>query len=568
MNHDAARVRKLLRQQAAIAGFGSFALRQSDLLKVLSEAARSCAEGLGVPFSKVCRYRALENDLLIEAGYGWKPGVVGHIVSRADESSPQGRAFITGEPSICNDLRKDNRFELPSFYAEHGIISTIDVLIKGSDQPYGVLEIDSDRQHDYDQHDIDFLTSFANVLAEAVATSVRTELLQASVIRMKDLVAELAEAKTAAEEANLTKSRFLSNMSHELRTPLNGILGFSELMRDGFAGTPGLKWIEYAGDIHNAGSHLLTLINDLLDLSKIEAGFLELDEEMVEVKSLFGRCLELGTAGAGQSGIEVSMVIDPSVASLVVDQFRFKQILLNLLTNAVKFTPRGGSVTLGLSRRKKWIAITVVDTGVGLSDEEIALVLQPFRQADATRTSTHEGSGLGLPIAKHLTELHGGELVIESEKGHGTTVTVNLPIARALSADETSTRWSAKLTSAARRIATQPVPGTEVMIDPVDAENADIPISESETPTIFPQSDTIWHQWSGEYAEQLAALAARELVAIAEATTAIAGCQSLASVIQTQRRIAADWLRRALSQPLGSSPPSIAGGDANENSKT
>jgi GAF domain-containing protein len=149
MADDAARVRKLLRQQAAIAGFGSFALRESDLLKVLTEAARVCADGLDVHFSKVCRYREGENDLLIEAGHGWKAGVVGNVVSRADETSPQGRAFITGEPSICNDLSEDKRFVLPAFYAEHGIVSTIDVVIKGSDdQPFGVLEIDNDEQHD------------------------------------------------------------------------------------------------------------------------------------------------------------------------------------------------------------------------------------------------------------------------------------------------------------------------------------------------------------------------------------------------------------------------------------
>ena len=190
MGDDAAKVRKLLRQQAAIAGFGSFALRQSDLLKVLTEAARVCAEGLSVPFCKVCRYRAAENDLLIEAGHGWQAGVVGHVVSRADASSPQGRAFITGEPSICNDLHTDNNFELPPFYAAHGIVSTIDVVIKGDDQPYGVLEIDNDKQHDYDQHDIDFLTGFANVLAEAVVTSSRTATLQTTIDQMRVLVEE------------------------------------------------------------------------------------------------------------------------------------------------------------------------------------------------------------------------------------------------------------------------------------------------------------------------------------------------------------------------------------------
>ena len=188
MDEDAAKVRKLLRQQAAVASFGSFALRQSDLLKVLTEAARVCADGLSVPFSKVCRYRADENDLFIEAGFGWRAGVVGRVVSRADETSPQGRAFVTGEPSICNDLRKDDKFELPPFYAEHGVVSTIDVIIKGDGQPYGVLEIDNNEQHDYDQHDIDFLTGFANVLAEAVATSERTAILRTTFEQMKALV--------------------------------------------------------------------------------------------------------------------------------------------------------------------------------------------------------------------------------------------------------------------------------------------------------------------------------------------------------------------------------------------
>jgi two-component sensor histidine kinase len=208
MHNAPAKLRNLLRQQAAIAGFGTFALRQNDLNTVLAEAARVCASGLDVPFCKVCRYREAENDLLIEAGCGWKDGVVGHVVSRADRTSPQGRAFITGEPSICNDLREDTQFKLPAFYAEHGIISTIDVIIKGgvkgSDRPYGVLEIDNNKQHDYDQHDVDFLTAFANVLAEAVSTAERTEVLRATIAQMQALVEEkdrlLDQKKILAEE--------------------------------------------------------------------------------------------------------------------------------------------------------------------------------------------------------------------------------------------------------------------------------------------------------------------------------------------------------------------------------
>ncbi|GGZ39154.1 histidine kinase dimerization/phosphoacceptor domain -containing protein [Asticcacaulis endophyticus] len=219
MPENLARIHKLLRQQAAIASFGSFALSEADLHKVLTEAARVCASGLDVSFSKICRYRAEENDLLVEAGHGWKPGVIGNVVSRADVSSPQGRAFVTGEPSISNDLRTDTTFELPAFYAEHGIISTVDVVIPIKDnQPYGILEIDSDIQHNYDQHDIDFLTGFANVLAEAVATSARTEILQTTIQEMKTLVAEkdrlLDQKKVLAEE-----------LQHRVRNNLQLIYG-------------------------------------------------------------------------------------------------------------------------------------------------------------------------------------------------------------------------------------------------------------------------------------------------------------------------------------------------------
>jgi two-component sensor histidine kinase len=225
MNDDAARVGKLLRQQAALASFGGFALRQDDLLKVLNEAARVCAEGLGVPFSKVCRYRAEENDLLVVAGFGWKDGVIGNVVSRADKSSPQGLAFTTGQPSICNDLHTNTDFKLPSFYGDHGIVSTIDVVIKGDDQPYGVLEIDNDEQHDYDQHDIDFLTGFANVLAEAVATAARTATLQTTVERMRDLVED--KDRLLNEQSRLLdqKQVMAAELQHRVRNNLQLVYG-------------------------------------------------------------------------------------------------------------------------------------------------------------------------------------------------------------------------------------------------------------------------------------------------------------------------------------------------------
>ena len=221
-------VARLLRQQAALAAFGGYAFREKVLLNILTEAARVCAEGLGVSFCKICRYRAEENDLLIVAGHGWHPGVVGMVVSRADETTPQGRAYVTGMPVILQNLREANDVVLPAFYGQHGIISTVDVIIKGMDgDPFGVLEIDSPTQHTYDQHDVDFLTGFANVLAEAVATAARNETLHRAIARMEALVIEkdklLAERAVLAEELKhrvrnnlqLVHGMLTSHLKHE-----------------------------------------------------------------------------------------------------------------------------------------------------------------------------------------------------------------------------------------------------------------------------------------------------------------------------------------------------------------
>ena len=218
MSQEGEKVRKLLRQQAAIASFGSFALRKPELQIILNEAARICAEGLDAPFSKVCRYRDEENDLLIEAGWGWHDGVVGNVVSQADASSPQGRAFVTGQPIICHDLRLDDSFSPPAFYQSHSIISTIDIVIKGQDRPFGVLELDDDKQHDYDEYDIIFLTSFANILAEAVATSER-------VVQLKTMLDSTNSLMVEKERLLDQKNVMAEELKHRVRNNLHLING-------------------------------------------------------------------------------------------------------------------------------------------------------------------------------------------------------------------------------------------------------------------------------------------------------------------------------------------------------
>jgi two-component sensor histidine kinase len=196
---------RVLRQQAALAAFGSFAFRETNLQSILDEAARICALGLGVSRAKVCQYRPMHNDLLIVAGFGWHEGIVKQVVTPADESSPQGRAYVTGEPVVCNDLEISSGFTLPGFYAEHGIASTIDVVVKGLDgPPFGILEIDSTERREYDEHDVNFLTGFANVLAEAVATASRVDDLCRAMGQMEVLLIEkdqlLTEKNVLAEE--------------------------------------------------------------------------------------------------------------------------------------------------------------------------------------------------------------------------------------------------------------------------------------------------------------------------------------------------------------------------------
>ncbi|GGF30595.1 hypothetical protein GCM10011611_40880 [Aliidongia dinghuensis] len=238
----------------------------------------------------------------------------------------------------------------------------------------------------------------------------------------------LTRARAEAEEASRAKSAFLANMSHELRTPLNAILGFSEMLRDGLAGPAGPTWNTYAGHVHSAGYHLLSVINDVLDLSKIEAGRVELAIEPVDLPAALAECRELIQPLAEQGDIALAMDCDPSLGMVPADPVRLKQILLNLLSNAVKFTPAGGRVSLTASRSDRSVELRVTDTGSGMTEAELKVALEVFGQIDSTIARKHQGSGLGLPIAVSLAELHGGSLQIKSEKGGGTIATVSLPI--------------------------------------------------------------------------------------------------------------------------------------------
>ena len=235
-----------------------------------------------------------------------------------------------------------------------------------------------------------------------------------------------------AEIANRTKSEFLANMSHELRTPLNAIIGFSEIIKDERLGPVGsTKYRDYAGDINESGQHLLSLINDILDLSKIESGTDELHEENIEVSRLANAILKLVVGLAQTGNVEIKLGVSDDIAVLHADERKVKQILLNLLSNAIKFTPDGGKVTLKIwSRADSGYVFQVIDTGIGIAFEDIPKALAPFQQIDSGLNRRHEGTGLGLPLTKSLVEMHGGYLDLQSEVGVGTIVTVRFPAER------------------------------------------------------------------------------------------------------------------------------------------
>jgi PAS domain S-box-containing protein len=256
-----------------------------------------------------------------------------------------------------------------------------------------------------------------------------TQLIARDVTARKAAETVMREAKEAAEAANRSKSEFLANVSHELRTPLNAIIGFSEVMEHEMFGKLGNEhYRDYARDIRLSGAHLLEVINDILDLAKVEAGKVELQEQSIDVGKVTEATVRLVRERASGRNIDVSIRLPDNLPRLWGDERKIKQILINLLSNAVKFTPEGGSVTVSADRSTAdGIQIAVSDTGIGIPREALETVLQPFGQVDSALSRKHAGTGLGLPLTKSLVELHGGRLDLESELGKGTTVTVRFP---------------------------------------------------------------------------------------------------------------------------------------------
>jgi signal transduction histidine kinase len=293
-------------------------------------------------------------------------------------------------------------------------LALLGVPLLREEQVVGILSVSRKTPGDFAPEVVRVLMTFATQSALAIQNA--------------RLFREIADKSRLLEAASRHKSEFLANMSHELRTPLNAILGFSEVLAERMFGEVNDKQAEYLQDILSSGRHLLSLINDILDLSKVEAGRLELELGRFHLPTALDNALTLVRERATRHGITLNQTVDAGGGDVVADERKVKQILLNLLSNAVKFTPEGGRVALTATVVDGAITIAVSDTGIGIAPEDQAAIFEEFRQVGREDARKQEGTGLGLTLAKKFVELHGGRIWVQSQEGQGSTFSFTLPL--------------------------------------------------------------------------------------------------------------------------------------------
>ena len=325
-----------------------------------------------------------------------------------------GRAALNREAVQIPDIMAEAAYSLRDVMERAGFRAFLAVPLLRENRIIGALVVRRRVPGQFSKETVDLLKTFATQSALAIQNA--------------RLFREIADKSRQLEAASRHKSEFLANMSHELRTPLNAILGFSEVLAERMFGEVNEKQAEYLQDILSSGRHLLSLINDILDLSKVEAGRLELELGRFHLPTALDNALTLVRERATRHGITLTQTVDERVGDIVADERKVKQILVNLLSNAVKFTPEGGRVGLTATAADGVITIAVSDTGIGIAPEDQAAIFEEFRQVGRDDARKQEGTGLGLTLAKKFVELHGGRIWVQSQVGQGSTFSFTLPV--------------------------------------------------------------------------------------------------------------------------------------------
>ena len=405
-------IRDRAHQQEAVAQLGQRALAGADLAALLQQASSLVQRILAADYCSILQPSEDGTELVATASAGWPDELLGNHIPTGRRSQ-SGYTLLVREPVIVDDMAVEDRFEVSDVVRAFNVVSSVSVVIEASDRPLGVLAAFSVPPRKFVQDDVNFLQTVANVLTAAIERQ-RAE----TSIRL---------AREQAETANRAKSEFLSRMSHELRTPLNAILGFTQLLE---LDKPTPSQAESIEHISRAGRHLLSLINEVLDIARIEAGRLALSPEAIELGRFLNDALELIRPLAARLQIETAFTPSDCGCDLVLaDRQRLKQVFLNLLSNAVKYNRPGGRVTVNCgSMPDGRVRISVTDTGRGISVEKMKRLYLPFERLGAEATDI-EGTGIGLALSRGIVAALNGELGVESVEGKGSTFWLILPAA-------------------------------------------------------------------------------------------------------------------------------------------
>jgi signal transduction histidine kinase/DNA-binding response OmpR family regulator/CHASE3 domain sensor protein len=428
-----------------------------DREKILSGLLDLLAERHAYPVSAFYAYQEWSGKLIREAGHGLPHGTPDSYrlgEGLVGEAAQSGRVVHVTAPG-------SGLLTIATGIGSIAPAAVLAVPVTSREKRQGMLVLAS--LTPLSEQDRTFVEHIAGQLGVALNNLKQFSDLKFLSEQLRERSSEISQKNLQLEEANRTKSEFLANMSHELRTPLNAIIGFSEALKDGLMGEVAENQREYIEDIYASGEHLLSLINDILDLAKVESGKMTLDLEPVSVNAVLQNSLSMVKEKSLNHRLKLTLEADAGMPDIVADMRKLKQIVYNLLSNAVKFTPDGGTITLGARRIDGMLEIAISDTGIGISTENQAKLFQPFIQIDSTLSRQYQGTGLGLVMVKRLAELHGGSVGLESEVGKGSRFWMRIPWRNAEenatepAAPEMPAPQSAPDTSAAKDVPDQPV---------------------------------------------------------------------------------------------------------------